>query len=465
MRRAAVEGLRRWLERRGGTISRGLEIFEKSPGNFSMRAIRPIKPFETLLQIPSNCCLTEPIGIATEEIPDSEGIAEISLIRALTKEKLLGHQSDHFAYLQTLPRAISFPQSWHPQQWEGLEKTTLHTLYHQRQKRYEILKAISPRKDPSVGDPKEEEKWAECMVLSRSISLENEIALVPFIDLCNHDDDLASEPLGARGCVVLRGKKLDGYPDSIDGYNLVSLAEHSAGMELLRCYGDLSYEDKICQFGWVDRERRLSAYSTMKLVIPLVAQHHLYGSKLRYQDSLCVFEGQQQFLFASVCEYLLKKNLLRGTFARGLRRRLRELLMVKEQTTEDKNATEDAPPSSSGTALLVITSQPTEGKSEEGPEDVSAVKRCVLAMEIQKLEVLLMLVEKEDRYRQFVQTKLPELQREREIREAEESQLTEQVAMMLEHQTGLNLAQVLDGSEGINDEEEFERIWQEGLTR
>jgi hypothetical protein len=471
MRRVALEGLRRSLERRGGNVSRGLEIFEKSPGNYSLRATRAIKPFETLIQIPSDCCLSEPIGTPTEDSPDADGIAEISLMKALVQEKLLGHQSEHFAYLQTLPRAVhSFPQSWQPQQWESLEKTTLYTLYHQRQKRYQLLREIS-QKNGSGEEVGEEARWAECIVLSRSVSLENEIALVPFIDLCNHGHELISEPLGTGGCVVLRGRKLDGYADSIDGYNLIALAEYSPGMELLRCYGDLSFEDKICEFGWLDRERRLSAYSTMKLAIPLVAQHHLYGSKLRYRDSLCVFEGQQQFLFASVCEYLLEKGIPRGTFVRGLRRRLRELVESKEglaAATEHRDTSPSCFPSSA-TALMVLPSQPPAEEAgeedEAGPEDAMAVKRAILAMEIQKIEVLLVLVEKEERYRQFVRTKLPELQREREEREVEESRLTEQVAMMLEQQTGLSLAQVIDGSEGVNDEEEFERIWQEGMTR
>lgn len=474
MRRAALESLRRWLERRGGSVSRGLEIVEQSPGNLSLRATRAIKPFEILIQIPADCCLSEPIAVPTEQSPDAEGVAEVSLMRALAREKLLGPHSDHFAYLQSLPRAVhSFPQSWTPEQWRGLEKTTLHSLYRQRQRRYRSLTEISSRgrgSEEGAEAGEEERRWAECMVLSRSVSLENEIAMLPFIDLCNHDHEMSSEPLGARGCVVLRGKKLDGYADSIDGYSLVALAEHSPGMELLRCYGDLSFEDKICEFGWLDRERRLSAYSTMKLAIPLVAQHHLYGSKLRYSDSFCAFEGQQQFLFASVCEHLIKNDIPRGTFVRGLKRRLRELLHDKELDEATGNgitSSESASPSrvpSTGTALLVLSSQPVE-EGESSPEGVAVVKRAILAMEIQKIEVLLVLLEKEERYRQFAKTKLPEIQREREEREAEESKLTEQVAMMLEQQTGLNLTQVLDGSEGSNDEEEFERMWQEGVTR
>jgi hypothetical protein len=470
MRGRAISGLQRWLEKSGGSISRSVEIVERESGSYSLRATKPLKPFEVILQIPSDFCLVANYGPPTEDCPDPEGQAEVSLMRALLKEKQLGDQSQHSLYLQTLPENIdSFPVSWTEEMWAGLESTTLRAMHTQRRKRMRLLQALCPKTPLDDAATAEEERWAECMVTSRSVSLDNSIALVPLVDLCDHDDTMASEPLGMRGCAVLRGQKSSAFPHSIDGYSLVTFAEHSPGADILRCYGDLSFEDKICEYGWLDRERRLTAYSTMKLALPLVAQHQLYG-RIRYRESLCTFSGLHLHLFASVCSYLQKENIARGTFVRGLRRRLKELMAAREAIREESGppassaAPDCTPPSvnSTETAIVISSTQETAGSGMGLTlTEQRVIKEAVLAMEVQKLEVLLLLVEKEERYRLFVKNKLPQVLQEREEREAEESQMTQQIAMVLERETGLDLSQLLDGSEESIDEEELERLWRE----
>jgi hypothetical protein len=469
MRRHAISALQRWIEKGGGSVSRSIEIVERESGVYSLRATKPIKPFEVILQIPFEFCLIENYGAPTEECPDPEGLAEVSLARALLKEKQLGGQSKHSLFLRTMPTNIdSFPQSWNKDMWTYLENTTLHAIHTQREKRQRLLWKLCPKTFLS----EEDERWAECMVTSRSVSLDDCVALVPLIDLCDHDDNIASEPLGTRGCAVLRGKRAPGFPHSINGYSLVSFADHSPGADILRSYGDLSFEDKICEFGWLDRERRLAAYSTMKLALPLVAQHQLYGPRLKYKESLCTFSGLHQHLFASVCLYLQKENIARGTFTRGLKRRLKELLRAREAIQQESAIASPAASSSSPvpvtsapcteTAIAILPTQPApvEGSGWSLAEQRVA-QAAVLAMEVQKVEVLLLLVEREERYRLFLQNKLPQVLVEREAREAEESQMTQQLAMVLERETGLDLSQLLDGSDEFIDEEELERQWRE----
>lgn len=474
----------RWIERSGGMISQSIEIVKNASsshgvGGYSLRAVRHIKPFEILMQIPFDCCLREAIPSAADDCPDPEGFAELKLMNSLLKERSNISQSRVAPYLQSLPDDfLTFPQSWNAKMWTELEKTTFKTLYDQKKKRYDILREVMGRQTSSPAeevDP-QEWKWAECMVTSRSIPLEKVLALIPLVDLCGHDDEMMVEPLGVRGCVVLSREWNPAYPDSINGYSLVALAEHNPGMEILRCYGDITFEDKICEFGWLDYSRRLAAYTTMKLALPLIPQYQFYR-KMKYQDNLCVFRGQQQYLYVSICEFLQQKKITRGTFVRALKRRLKELMESKEFLKENMNKAQERLDSSlastsqeksTETAIVLHSSQSPTPKlmvwpDGEEPREHLKTKETILAMEIQKIEIILVLVEKEERYNHFLR-KLHDLQKERDEREVEESKVAEQMAMMLEQETGLDLTQIMEGGEeeGEGDEEEFERIWKEG---
>lgn len=97
-----MQKLIRWLERNGGMVSRSIEIVKNNSntsgggvGDYSIRAIRPIKPLEILIQIPFDCCIRETIPPASHDCLDPDGVAELNLMKSLSMEKSKEDQSSY----------------------------------------------------------------------------------------------------------------------------------------------------------------------------------------------------------------------------------------------------------------------------------------------------------------------------------------------------------------------------------
>lgn len=81
--------------------------------------------------------------------------------------------------------------------------------------------------------------WAMAIVQSRSLFLDGKIRLVPFLDMCNHDDDAEEVRSGTMGTF-----------GTIKGAQLVAAAKYASGDEVFCSYGPKSAADYLLEHGF-----------------------------------------------------------------------------------------------------------------------------------------------------------------------------------------------------------------------
>lgn len=458
----------RTVERAGGSFSKSIEIVDKGSGNFGLFAKKPIKQFEVLIEIPNELCLrttiqsdqpnqSNPSNPLLKSLPDTLGLAKRSLRNLLMTEKSLQDSSAFSLYLQSLPTTTNFYYKHrdNKQMFEQLKSTTFYQIHkhYKLNEKYLEEDLISARTAQNDLDQEknwnsEELKWFDYIINTRSIQLSNQLVLLPLIDLCNHSDQMnySSSATSTQGSVILQSNYSLQYSNRIDGYTLVTLIDVDNGQEIVRSYGELSFEDKIVEYDWIDTHQKPSTYSLTKLSLPFQPKYFSYG-KLKYVDSLSVYSGQQQFLFLSICEQMKAKKVTRNSLVRALKRRLRQL-----QVSQNENSQKILRATTATTASA--TEKSLEKVSEISVEDLKNVE-SILNFESNKVELLLTVFGNDARYDHFMR-KMSQLKKDREFRESGQVEFIQHVATALFEETGLDLTQLYQGDEGQPGEEDGE---------
>ena len=353
----AARKLQEYLERYGAQISRQIEVFENAQGKLSLRATSPIRSLDVVASIPDHLCLIDP----SRYVPQSSTFkpdAHIALAHRLMEESR-NIDSPHKLHISTLPDDMStFPRVWTGETWDLFKGSTLHHMFDR------ILKEQRGNSELM--------QWAHNVVSSRSFGMGGSLALVPFLDFVGHDSKMCVEPIGSRGFVVLRGEST--FNKGMLSYNLVALADHPPGAELLQCLGDLTFEDKLMGYGWLDTDTSLTDYAYVNLALPFTLPRRYYGKK-PVQTMVCPFNMQEKRLGPSVSSFLTDNGISKRTLLNAVRRRHRDVQDMLSQWQADRgartssrhvkddkggniNGKRNLPPPSASTALMVVSDPP-----------------------------------------------------------------------------------------------------------
>lgn len=211
--------LQRSVELAGGSVSTYFELFAKGENHIGIRAAKDVPAFQCLASVPLRLCVAE------STITQSDESASSKLITALVTRKLAlsradtgtagalqappGFSSVFTEYFRLLPppdQLTGFPAYWQPQHWAGLTNST---LYHMHKNSVAQVRRIfddlaAKDKGDGLGEVTMEDcQWAEAVVGSRCFGAGRATALVPLLDLLDHDQDVSCLPLGSTGCIVV----------------------------------------------------------------------------------------------------------------------------------------------------------------------------------------------------------------------------------------------------------------------
>lgn len=263
-RLAKCSNLAQWLSDRGAYISNKLQCEHTLVKGVGLRCVEKISQFEVLAKIPLSLCIQEQVLDDADMSEDDDFDSEIrwSMISSVMDEIHKGKQSLFHPYLSTLPRRLdSLPLFWSDECMANIsctsvgmlastEKRLLLRMFHHRH-------SCTTTSDQSAAD--KAFLWAAGIVKSRMKCFNGYVALIPYLDLINHED-LYSSPWGTRGFVlVLDNDQVtpnapNTYAHSGElAYHLIALADTAPGTEVLIDYSLLSFQNKVSDYGIIDK--------------------------------------------------------------------------------------------------------------------------------------------------------------------------------------------------------------------
>jgi hypothetical protein len=209
--------LQRSIEKAGGTISTYVELFSKQgEHSIGLRAAKDIPAFQCIASIPVEMCLVESLMGG-----QTENEASAKLIENLLRKKQQTVTQTHLGkvdnnvddmslfsqYLALLPSSenmVDFPSQWSTEQWSGITNTTLHHIHKSKQQDItHIFKQQQSQSQSTSGFSLADYIWGDDILSSRCYGQSHAKALVPFLDLCNHENSVHQQPLGTTGCIVV----------------------------------------------------------------------------------------------------------------------------------------------------------------------------------------------------------------------------------------------------------------------
>ena len=221
----AARQLQRSVEKAGGTVSTYLELFAKGNTelNIGLRAAKDIPPFQCLVSMPLHLCIAESLQAQSEDCASAKLANTLLKLKwnnsKQSKHPVLPHSDSAVAaattamfsqYLSMLPTTEDFggfPSHWDKEQWSHITNSTLHYIHkanqQQAQQMYDDHVSDSSLQETARQYSLEDYIWAEDVVTSRSFGQKQAKALVPFLDLVNHAEDVNRRPLGTNGCMVV----------------------------------------------------------------------------------------------------------------------------------------------------------------------------------------------------------------------------------------------------------------------
>jgi hypothetical protein len=359
-----ARNLQRYLERYGANISRQIEVFETPQGKLGLRAVGLVQCFDILASIPEHLCIVD----TTKYKPESEQSslkAHAGLISRLINEKVNVQNSKHRLYIETMPKDIShFPRTWTPETWNSFKGTTLHYLY------YNNFDRISDQHiDENEKGSAELVEWAQSIVSSRCLGMGGSLALVPFLDYASHDSQMCVEPIGTRGCIILKGESTANR--GVVSYNLIALADHYPGMEIRQCFGNLSVEDKLMGYGWLDTKTPITEYASVNMSLPFAPLVKSYYKK-PYTRVPCQFNLQPHRIGASVSSFIEEGGVTKRMLLNSLRRRSKELEGLLGYSYAGDGTPAVVSDGSQSRALVIV---PEHSEPDTSETDVSCEER------------------------------------------------------------------------------------------
>ena len=232
--------MKQWLTSEGSYINPKVEVEIVSGLGYGLRAVDVIPAGEEICQIPQHLYLR---GLGDDPLHD--------LAVSLCDETLKGQDSFFSSYVDTLPSDISYlPAYWDTEVLHSIRGTFLSEDIN-RMKRQWIDSFRGLRTTHPVLS-QELYLWARATVQGRAWSLSSAssfsedrgrmTALIPFVSLCNHND-LKFSTLSLGNGITCPSTSVSIRADS----------KYYPSEAINLNYGELSFQQRILCFGWVDR--------------------------------------------------------------------------------------------------------------------------------------------------------------------------------------------------------------------
>lgn len=188
------------LQRQYGNLNKLVEIkYVNEENGYSMVASEDIAPLETCVSVPLKLCLR-----GEEDSELLEGTMDEKLALRLMLAKYHGENSEHYAYMQSLPTSYDTPLFWSGEDFELLKGTNVYLLTNmlRRELDYDFERLLVPliNSDPEKyahAISRESYYWAMSTIYSRAFGVtvngEYTHVLCPVMDMFNHDVSLAEK--------------------------------------------------------------------------------------------------------------------------------------------------------------------------------------------------------------------------------------------------------------------------------
>ena len=247
--RAAAQDLKKWVELEGGSAKN--VVAGPTKHGVGLLAAEGIKMGDPAVSIPRQCVLTVPdetSGLAmqalSQAVPEEFWAGRLAL--ALLAARSAGEGARMACYLRTLPAAYTVPLFWTPEaigllQYPTVQAQLLKTAKFVQSFAAEHLGEASKPEFSGLSVTSDAFGWAVATCTSRASSVGGERVLCPIIDLGNH------APSGEANCEV-RGDALSGR------VQLVALRDIALGEEVTYCYGSLSNDVFLLDYGFLPGE-------------------------------------------------------------------------------------------------------------------------------------------------------------------------------------------------------------------
>mmetsp|Transcript_234 Transcript_234/g.289 ORF Transcript_234/g.289 Transcript_234/m.289 type:complete len:475 (+) Transcript_234:398-1822(+) len=257
LKKASV--LRKWLIDGNAYIHPLVEV-DIIPGlGYGLITSGSIPPSTKLCVIPEEFCF---------HATGSNSLEKMTTQLAIEKKK--GKESFYYPFIDTLPEDVSFvPALWGDEKIQDMgmkgtqiekDSKSMYLRWHDQASHW--IDANTPEDGISVSDWLWARATLQCRAFSFNKGIQDEnkeklitgeiVAFIPFLQIANHDDNYE------KSCVTSFSSDIK-VSDDIPAPNLSfslrtsSNIKHEKSQQIYNHYGELSFQQKILSFGWVDR--------------------------------------------------------------------------------------------------------------------------------------------------------------------------------------------------------------------
>ena len=251
-----------WLRGRGAFVSEAIECSAEASRGIGLRARRTVAQFEVLAKIPLRLCIYEALPPSCDGPTGAE--TRWNLIEKLMHVKQQKGRAHYHPYIVTLPNKLNrLPLYWDSDAMESIQGTSLEIMCSTENRLLHRLFTDFYKVRYSKSEY-ELFRWATGIVKSRVKVMADYAALVPLLDLVNHED-LYDSTWGSRGCVIVLDEDRQSSTSELC-YHLVALTDIQSDEEIVVDYSLLSFQNKIAEYGIIDtRSNVLEKYYTLAL--------------------------------------------------------------------------------------------------------------------------------------------------------------------------------------------------------
>lgn len=263
--------LKKWIVNNGGFIHKNCGVDYLSYG-YGLVAKENIEAGDALCCIPSKLCF---MSSSTR----SNSLHDISEI-ILAEKKVC--DSFFKPFLDMLPENVSLPACYTDERLlDELSGTgiALDALL-MRNKWRDDFKLTT---DKSISEA--QYIWSRATIQGRTYAIGKVVAFIPFIQLANHDDVLYTTTSSRNPLFPCFS---NGISFPVDNIILRSESKYIKNQPIVTSYGDLSFQQKLLSFGFVDRNI-LNGFSITAVDIPDISSRSMSENSANKQIEIKTF--------------------------------------------------------------------------------------------------------------------------------------------------------------------------------
>lgn len=235
-----ANNLRSYIVNNGGYINDKVDV-DISPYGYCLKANSYIKAKELLIKIPSNLCFESSGDYALEDVAYK-----------LCIERKKSSESMYQSFFNVLPQDVTdtLPAIWNTNRLELIKGTSIYSDAVAMLNKWKCDNPFNKADGSlvSMGITQDDYIWARATLQGRCNSFHNKaVAFLPFIGFANHNDNLKYANYPSRG-----------YANEYYQLHVNELL--TKDQEITISYGDMSFQQKLLSFGWVDRTNALGSF-------------------------------------------------------------------------------------------------------------------------------------------------------------------------------------------------------------